>query len=380
MVYVYLLLTLILAASYAALIVFILKYWNSIPSVSFEDQTSVHPFTIIIPARNESQNIESCLRSIIENGGFTKDLIQIIVVDDHSEDNTIQVIENMDESSIEIIPLSENLDKAKGEGINAYKKAAINLALQRAKYDYIIQLDADTEVSKNYLLSLSGFIQTNKPFFIAGPIMFQNPKTLFDIFQQLDIIGMMGVTAAGITSKKWYMANGANMVYRKQETIFEEDDIASGDDIYAIQQATLEDPEQIHFFKNKNVIVETSSPENLKAFYNQRIRWATKNKYMKGKSMQIMMAIPFLNSISILAHIPLFFFFGPIALSLLAFHLFIKMTSDFLLLYETTKFFNQEKLLKYFVPCNLMHLIYIASIGVLSLFVKKYNWKGRRVS
>ena len=47
--------------------------------------------SIIIPARNEAENIQHCLDSIC-NQSYPKHLYEIIVVDDHSTDNTAAIV------------------------------------------------------------------------------------------------------------------------------------------------------------------------------------------------------------------------------------------------------------------------------------------------
>jgi len=69
------------------------RYWfvklkQFVVPANFSPQTS---FSIIIPARNESNNIVGCLQSILNNN-YPKDLYEIIVIDDHSTDNTSELV------------------------------------------------------------------------------------------------------------------------------------------------------------------------------------------------------------------------------------------------------------------------------------------------
>ena len=52
--------------------------------------------SILIAARNESVNIESCLESILKQE-FDRSFYEVIVVDDHSEDDTFSKIERFRE-------------------------------------------------------------------------------------------------------------------------------------------------------------------------------------------------------------------------------------------------------------------------------------------
>jgi glycosyltransferase involved in cell wall biosynthesis len=48
---------------------------------------------IIIPARNEAQNLPALLKSLFEQD-YPKELLEIIIVDDHSKDMTVEIAEN----------------------------------------------------------------------------------------------------------------------------------------------------------------------------------------------------------------------------------------------------------------------------------------------
>ena len=63
---------------------------------SYPPRTSGPLISIVIPARNEATNIESCLRSIL---GTTYDPIEVIVVDDRSSDGTAAIVEEVARSS-----------------------------------------------------------------------------------------------------------------------------------------------------------------------------------------------------------------------------------------------------------------------------------------
>jgi chlorobactene glucosyltransferase len=59
---------------------------------SYPPRTSGPRISVIIPARNEAANIETCLRSIL---GTAYEAIEVIVVDDRSNDGTAAIIEQV---------------------------------------------------------------------------------------------------------------------------------------------------------------------------------------------------------------------------------------------------------------------------------------------
>ena len=49
------------------------------------------PVSIIVPARNEEDNLSSCLESLLHQS-YPKELYEIILVDDDSDDNTAAIV------------------------------------------------------------------------------------------------------------------------------------------------------------------------------------------------------------------------------------------------------------------------------------------------
>jgi glycosyltransferase involved in cell wall biosynthesis len=84
-----------------------------------------------MPARNAASYIDVCIESII-NQTFTE--WELIVVNDHSEDNTLKQLENWAKKDNRIFIFNND-----GSGI----LPALNLAIQKSKGTYISRMDAD---------------------------------------------------------------------------------------------------------------------------------------------------------------------------------------------------------------------------------------------
>ena len=64
-----------------------LRVWNSIPIASLDDIVTFPFVTVIVPARNEENNLATCLGALLKCN-YPKNLVEIIVVNDHSIDTT----------------------------------------------------------------------------------------------------------------------------------------------------------------------------------------------------------------------------------------------------------------------------------------------------
>ena len=350
--------------------------WNDIEEWSVPDDFFPTRFlSIIIPARNEAKDITGCLRSISANN-YPSDKFEIILIDDHSEDETSKIASLLEISNLTILKQEENRQG---------KKQALKLGLQKAKGELILTTDADCVYDERWLSTMVSFYESHQAKLVTGPIDFAKPKGLFQKFQALDLNGLMVITAAGIQTDKQFMANGANMLYSKN--IFEEvngfrgnEHLASGDDMFLVHKVSELYPDDIHFVKSKTSVVSTLAETSLKSFLDQRKRWATKTTHYTDRRLLLVLSSVFMLCLTIVLNVFVFSFFNSLFLFIGLFQLFIKMILDYLFLSNITTYFGTSSLMKMFFPANIMHLFYITYSGITGLFGGKYEWKGRRVS
>lgn len=374
----YISLTLLLAGAYYFLITFLLSAWDSHPD--HLHGTTPDPdlgVTILIPARNEAANLQACVDSILAAAAQVQNSLEIIIVDDHSEDGSYELAMSIADSRIKVLRLADHLQESTHPH-NAYKKLALQYGLSHASHDHVIQLDADVIVPTTYLDSILRVLATHQPDFLAAPVLLTGSSRL-EQFQILDLMGMMAVTAAGIRTGRWHMANGANMSYPKAQVHYEDSAMASGDDVSTVQRLA-EAGGDILFLKGLSATVRTAAMPTLSSLWRQRLRWATKNKYQSSAQMKVMMAIPFLNCLLLLGHPFLSLFFGEVAWVLLCIHLFIKLAIDYVYLKQLSEDFGVEAAMRSYWYASVVHVLYIALVGLASLVVRRYVWKGRRVS
>lgn len=372
------LISIAISFSYVMLIVFLIRHWEEIPDTSLTSHDTPNvSISVIIVARNEAENILPCLQSILNNN-FPKEHFEIILVDDHSDDNTIAFAKGIGNPKIKILSLADFVGTKK---INAFKKVAIKYALENAKYDYIIHTDADCIVPENWLQQTAHNFE-NGIKLQAAPISFNPVRSFLHWFQQLDMYTLMASTNAGIRSQNWYLANGANLAYHKSSlpaNIYDESNkFASGDDVYLINQMAKESSRAIYF--EPNIIVKTKPVDDLKSFINQRIRWAGKNRNLAKGKMKNILFIPVLANLWVFILLAYIFIDSKTAILSLSFFLLIKWMIDYILLRYMQEKIDSSQSLQGFLLSSLCYPFYIIGIGTVSLFTKSYLWKSRRVN
>ncbi len=337
-------------------------------------------FTVIIPARNEEDNISVCLQTVL-NQNYPQHLFEVIVVDDFSTDNTAGIIKLLQQqfSNLHLLHLEKILGQKQ---LNSYKKKAIELAIQKSKADWIVTTDADCTVSKDWLLNFDNFIQQNNSVFVAAPVKFINNGSFVSVFQCLDFMSLQGITAASVHHGFHSMCNGANLAYNKE--VFYEvngfkgiDNIASGDDMLLMHKIYVRYKKEVHFLFSQKSIVETEPMHTWKAFINQRIRWASKADKFDDKRILVVLIFIYLFNLSFLL-LPFASLWNKSVwwywLAMLA----AKTIIELRFMVPVARFFGEKKLLWWFPVMQPFHILYTIIAGWLGKF-GKYTWKGRVV-
>lgn len=337
--------------------------------------------SVIIPVRNESENIQNCIQSILSQK-YPAHLFEVIVIDDHSVDDTYSILKSNDDPRLKVLRLADFIDD-KNE--KSFKKKAIQIAIDQADGNLIATTDGDCIAPGRWLQRMAHLFESKNVKFIAAPVNFYKENSLLEYFQSIDFTGMMGITGAGIQGGFMNMCNGANLAYSKK-AFYEVDGftginhLASGDDMLLMQKIAKKFPGEIAYLKNKEATIQTKAQETWEGFFNQRIRWASKSSDYKEWKVTAMLGAVWLFCIALFMTFISIAFFGLAGLLMLLYPLLVKVLMDYFLLSKTTRFFDRQDLMKYFLPAQFMHIFYIVSVGTLSIFIKKYKWKGRSVS
>lgn len=358
-----------------------IRGWRSLPtfnlSENFEPKT---PISLLIPARNEADNIAICLHAIAAQN-YPKHLLEVIVIDDHSTDGTDEGVKKLNFDFVKVIYLKDHLQ---GRATNAYKKAGIAYGISQSKNELIVTTDADCESGKDWLRYLAACYETTGAKFIAAPVQFHLETSLIEQFQSLDFAGMMGVTGAGIHTRLMRMCNGANLAYQRAaydaingfEGINQK---ASGDDMLLMQKVVKVFPDGIQYLKNTAATVLTKAQPTLNDFLRQRIRWASKSGDYQEVQVTLILALVFFFCCNILLSLLLALVYGGGLIWVFVFQLLVKTILDFFFLRMMAHFFERKDLMGVFMPAQLMHIAYIIVVGFAANLKRKYVWKGREV-
>ncbi|MEL1246694.1 glycosyltransferase family 2 protein [Flavobacterium helocola] len=340
--------------------------FNRMKRFSKKEFTPKTSFTIVVPFRNEKENLPNLLHSI-SLLNYPKELVEVILVDDDSDDKFR--IQNL-EFRIQMI---KNVRKS-----NSPKKDAIETAIQIAKHDWIITTDADCLVQKDWLTIYDQYIQKNEVEMVASGVCYLPKNGFLSAFQNLDFLSLQGATIGSFGINQPFMCNGANFAYSK--SFFKElngfqgnETIASGDDVFLLQKAVSVAPKKVGFLLAKESIVATKPVATWSDLFQQRVRWASKSTGYSSVYGKLLALVVFGGNLAWIVSF-LLWLVGLLDQNIFMLFVALKFLIDFILIYKTANFFESK--LQYVLASSLLYPFFSVSVAVYSLF-GKYSWKGR---
>ena len=367
---------------YLILIGLLIYGFEKVDHFKLQDLPAKTKFSIVIPFRNESENLPQLLASI-SRLNYPKPLFEIILVDDDSEDESTAIIKKFlaKKSSKKNFTRIDNIRIIQNKRYsNSPKKDAITAAIAISKYNWIITSDADCILPPFWLDTFDEHIQIKNPNSIVAPVRYHGENSFLNRFQTLDFLSLQGATIGSFGLHRPFMCNGANFGYKKSvfKTVdgFEGNNkIASGDDLFLLEKFSKQDSKKVHYLMSIEAVVSTNPAKNRTELIQQRLRWASKTSRYNNWVTKGVGVIVLLGNLVCLAFIP------AVLLEYLTFKtaitlFIIKFSIDFLLLFKTARFFKQETLLLSYLFSSLIYPFFCLYIVLLSLF-KSYEWKGR---
>lgn len=236
--------------------------------------SSRKPFvSIIIAARNEASEIGECLSTVL-NQNYPMELMEVIVVDDRSTDETARIVETLANSDrrLRLVRVTDKPASFSG------KKFALREGIRASRGELLLFTDADCRVGPQWLSAMVGQMTDDVGFVIGFSRV--RADRFFERLQQFDF-GVLMTAACG--SANWGMpmaASGQNLAYRRDayeaagglDSVMER---ISGDDVLMMHLIRRKTPYRTVFALDAASHVTTRAEPTLAGFLQQRTRWAS---------------------------------------------------------------------------------------------------------
>ncbi|CAN5615152.1 glycosyltransferase [soil metagenome] len=344
-----------------------------------EEKSIYKLLSVIIPIRNESENIISLLNDL-NLQDLPPQKFEVIVVDDDSTDGSLELIRSQ-KQNFKFNLIIKNL-KAEPDFKGSHKKRSIALGIHHSQGDFIVTTDGDCRVHHQWLSSLMHFINYRSLECVTGPVTFNNEDSLFEKMQTLEFAFLIGTGAASLNLGFPNMCNGANLAFSKKSFYdvkgYEGNvHIPSGDDEFLMHKIHEKYPDKVCFLKTKNYTVSTKAKQDIKSLFFQRKRWAGKWKLYKDIKITIFAIFYFFfNAMFLIALIMAIT--GEFAIWFFLVLVFTRITVDYIFIKSVLKFLKKKFSWWMFLLAEAIYPIYVIILGIAVNF-GYYEWKGRKI-
>ncbi len=220
------------------------------------------PVSIIVPAYNEEVTAIKTIQSLLE---IDYPHFEIIFIDDGSKDKTYEIVNNAYGNH----PLVKVFTKPNGG-----KASALNFGITYAEHDYVVCIDADTQLKTDAVYHLMTYFTDAEIGAVAGTVKVGNEGNMITMWQSIEYI-----TAQNMDRRAFDLINSITVVpgaigaFRK-EAIFKAGGFTS-DTLAEDCDLTMRILKQGYVVKNcAEAVAYTEAPETLSALLKQRFRWS----------------------------------------------------------------------------------------------------------
>ena len=371
--------TFLIFLSYAVLILGITIGWWKLKSFKTNELKPGVKVSVIVAMRNENENVESLINSLVAQD-YPSEFLEIILVDDHSTDSTALLVEELiarKNNSVNLKLISLHDEKTSG------KKAAIHQGIQASTGELILITDADCAAGYHWISTVCEFYKLHHPKMILGPVSLSDGGSFFGKLQAIEFMSLIASAAGSCNAGFPILANGANIAFTRQA--YESCggfsgnlQYPSGDDMFLMMSVKKKfGAKSIRFLRSDDAIVNTAAIQQLKPFIRQRMRWVSKSRGYTDKILILTSGLVFaVNAWLVLTALSALLFPGNLKLFLILF--LVKLIIDFPIMISFSRFQRKMRLLWLFPVLELINSVYTFFIGIAGN-MNKYEWKGRKI-
>lgn len=335
---------------------------------STEKQTSLHPISLIICAKNEAENLKLNIPLWL-NQDYAN--FEVIFINDASEDETLGVIEDFakQNSRIQIVNVKNN------EAFWGNKKYALTLGIKKAKNKSLLFTDADCRPASNLWLKKMASNLSEQKQLVLGYGSYNKTSgflnTLIRYETLLTAIQYFSFAKAGLP----YMGVGRNLAYASQ--LFYDNNgfishikIPSGDDDLFVNEVATGKNTAICF--DKEAFTYSDAKQTWRAWFFQKKRHISTAKYYKTKH-KILLGNFYISNLLfwILASLSISLLDWKIPTALIAF----RFIFEFLVVGKAALKLNEKKLIPFILFLEIFLVLAQLSIFISNSFSKPNRWK-----
>ncbi len=269
--------SLLLQIGYAVLLLFYLRGWKrgAVRSAGLKVPVRIPFVSVLVPVRNEAQNLETIIRSL-RLQDYPVERTEWIFINDHSEDNTLTYLREVKDSRLKIIDLPEK------EGFG--KKAALTAGVRTAGGEWVLTSDADCELPPGWISTMIKSASVPGVNMCCGLVKVDPQYKVLDVFQAMETAILQVCGAGSLEANHPLLNTGASLAFRKSTWMEtsgyrKQENIASGDDTFLMLSFHAAFPGTILPLIHPNALARTKPMAGILQIMCQRLRWNGKVKH-----------------------------------------------------------------------------------------------------
>ncbi len=243
----------------------LVTFWEKRGDIKKEESRKLTTFpgvTVLVPCYNEETTIGGTIQSLLEIN-YPKEKLNIIIIDDGSDDRTYEVI-----SKFKDVPNIEILRKENGG-----KYTALNLGLEHAKTEFIGCLDADSFVHPEALQQIMPYFDNPETMAVTPSLKIHNPNSsIMRMIQNVEYNLGIFVRKISAILNAIYVTPGPFSIFRAQ--VYR--DLGNYRHAHNTEDMEMALRLQSNHYKIVNAhkaVVFTVGPKTFHKLYRQRVRW-----------------------------------------------------------------------------------------------------------
>lgn len=325
----------------------------------------LEPVSVIIAARNEFENLQKNLISILEQD-YPE--FEVVVVNDCSWDGSQTWLEELQKSQPRL-KISQIIEQEK---YPTGKKFAITIGIKAAKHNLLLFTDADCEPASNqWIRNMQSRFTPGKDI-VLGFSPYRKRKGFLNQFIRFETLITAQFYLSMALRNNPFMGVGRNLAYRKDlffkhKGFASHQHIMSGDDDLFINQAATNTNVAIEI--DSASFVNTDAKTTFESWSNQKSRHMTTGKYYKTQHKRVLgtyYSAIILFYAFVATNLFVNIYTWPIVVGIFAF----KYISQSVVFYFSGKKLKYQSLVFNLLVLDVVYLLYIIIYGTKGLFSK----------
>ena len=246
-------------------VLLLMVYFKNKSGMFYYPHGKIEPVSIIVSCYNEGDKIGRTIESIL-NLDYPKDKLEIIIVDDKSNDNSVEVARKYAAkyNNVRVIVNKRNSGMA---------AEPTNIGIKAARYDYVAVADADSTPERDALRKMIGFLQEDKKVGgVTCAVLAREPRSFIQKLQAIEYVVIAWSRKLLDFVDAVYVTPGPFALYRKKVLV----DVGMFDTKNMTQDIEIVWRMLSHGYKVRMCLatrVYSETPNQFWRWFRQRVRW-----------------------------------------------------------------------------------------------------------